>query len=39
MTATLKKTEKEDTRDNGFNMRISEMVSLDRAIKDIRNPR
>lgn len=35
---TLKRTEEADTRANGFNERISDMVSLDRAVPDIRHP-
>ena len=39
LTAEMKKTEREDTKANGFNVRVSDMVSLDRAIPDIRNAR
>ncbi|XP_072040077.1 LOW QUALITY PROTEIN: polypeptide N-acetylgalactosaminyltransferase 10-like [Amphiura filiformis] len=35
----MKKTEREDTKANGFNQRVSELVSLDRSIPDIRNAR
>ncbi|XP_033631680.1 polypeptide N-acetylgalactosaminyltransferase 10-like [Asterias rubens] len=39
MTPDLKRTQKADTAANGFNERVSDMISLDRSLKDIRNPR
>ncbi|XP_033116126.1 polypeptide N-acetylgalactosaminyltransferase 10-like [Anneissia japonica] len=38
-TSEMKKTERQDFSANGFNVRVSDMVSLDRSIPDIRNPR
>nr|XP_054754042.1 putative polypeptide N-acetylgalactosaminyltransferase 10 [Lytechinus pictus] len=39
LTPDMKKTEKKDTSANGFNERVSDMISLDRALPDIRNQR
>ncbi|XP_041462196.1 polypeptide N-acetylgalactosaminyltransferase 10-like [Lytechinus variegatus] len=39
LTPEMKKTEKKDTSANGFNERVSDMISLDRALPDIRNQR
>ncbi|XP_071951466.1 polypeptide N-acetylgalactosaminyltransferase 10-like [Antedon mediterranea] len=39
LNAEMKKTEHQDFSANGFNLRVSDMVSLDRAIPDIRDPR
>ncbi|PIK60400.1 putative polypeptide N-acetylgalactosaminyltransferase 10 [Apostichopus japonicus] len=38
LDAELKKTHREDVKANGFNERISNLVSLDRAVPDIRHP-
>lgn len=37
-TKELERTKNADTKENGFNERVSNLVSLDRAIPDIRHP-
>ncbi|XP_022086199.1 polypeptide N-acetylgalactosaminyltransferase-like 6 [Acanthaster planci] len=39
LTPDLKRTAAADTKANGFNERVSDMISLDRSLKDIRNLR